>query len=160
MKKPSDSDARILAALESGIPLEPKPFATIAERLEMTETALLDRVKSLLASGAIKRLAVAFDSRALGFASTLVAAKAAAGKDADAVRLVNSLGEVTHHYRRSGADLDLWFTLIARDRARIDEILGSMRASGLFDKLVDLPATRSFKVDVRFSRMSSGASNG
>jgi siroheme decarboxylase len=160
MNKPANSDARILAALESGIPLEPTPFAIVAERLAMTETALLDRVKALLASGAIKRLAVAFDARALGFATTLVAARAASGKDADAVRLINSLSEVTHHYRRSGADLDLWFTLSARDRARIDDILGQLRASGLFEKLVNLPTTRQFKVDVRFSRMSSEVQHG
>ncbi len=156
------SDARqcdegLLAALESGIPLEPRPFGRIAEALSSSEEEILARTRDLLASGRIRRIAVSIDSRALGFEGTLVAAKAAPGRDAEAVSLVNSHFEVTHNYRRCGCDLDIWFTILAPDRARIDALLAALAASGFFERLVELPAVRRFKVDVRFTDAARGA---
>jgi siroheme decarboxylase len=152
MEKPAAADASILAALERGIPLEPKPFARIAEALRMDEPALLAATRRLMDEGAILRLAVSFDSRKLGFSSTLAAARAKSGSEAEAVRLINSFDEVTHHYRRSGADLDLWFTLIAPTKARIAAVLLKLEESGLFERVIELPATKVFKVDVRFAQ--------
>ena len=157
MDKPAAADASILAALESGIPLEPRPFARVAESLHIDEDVLLWATRDLLDKGAIRRLAVSFDSRALGFVSTLAAAQARFDRDAEAVSLINSYDEVTHHYRRSGADLDLWFTLVAPTKTRIAAVLHELDRSGLFERIIELPATRVFKVDVRFGAGMRGA---
>jgi siroheme decarboxylase len=157
MQKPAAADASILAALERGIPLEPKPFARIAEGLGMDEPALLAATNALIDKGAIRRLAVSFDSRKLGFASTLVAAETKRDREAAAIALVNSFDEVTHHYLRAGSNFDLWFTLVASTRARIAEVLRELEASGLFEYIIELPATKVFKVDVRFGPQAQEA---
>ena len=144
-------DAEVLAALEGGIPVEARPFRTLAERLGLAEEALLERTRGLLAEGRIKRIAVSFDSRALGFAATLAAAHTAPGRFAEAAALVSSFDEVTHNYRRGGSRFDMWFTLVAASSARIEEALRILRESGHFEEILELPATRVFKVDVRFA---------
>ncbi len=148
-----------MAALEKGIPLEERPFSAIACRLGMDEDVLLDRVRALIASGAIRRLAALFDSRSMGFASTLVAARPGNNCFEDAVALVNSFDEVTHNYRRAGAELTLWFTLVGTTR-RIGEILESMRESGLFEYIEEMPATEFFKVRTQFAGPQDGKQNG
>jgi DNA-binding Lrp family transcriptional regulator len=160
MKKSKISDARIIAALEGGIPLEKEPFASIASDLGMRTNDLLARIKALMASGAVRRIGAVLDRRALGSATTLVAAKAARGKEPAAIRLINSYMEVTHHYRRAGADLDLWFTIASPQRAGLDEIISDLKASDLFERLLEFPATRRFKAEAIFSRMAGAAGNG
>lgn len=150
MPRPSPEDMQVMAALEDGIPLERRPFATIARRLGMTETGVLERVRALLESGALKRLAVLFDSRALGFATTLAAARTRKKAFAEAVALINGFDEVTHSYRRRGASYDIWFTLTAGS-ARIEAILDRLRGSGLFEELLELPSEKVYKLRVRFT---------
>lgn len=142
---------RVVAAIEDGIPLERRPFEAIARSLGMTEATVLERVRALLESGALKRLGVLFDSRALGFATTLVAARARGKAFDDAVALVNGFDEVTHSYRRRGVSFDIWFTLTAARRTRIEAILDRLRGSGLFEELIELPSERIYKLRVRFT---------
>ncbi len=150
----SGGQFEILAALEEGIPLEPRPFLALAEKLDTCETDLVDEISALVERGVIRRLAVLFDSRGLGLVSTLVAVAPRPGCDGEAAALINSLDEVTHHYRRSGSDYGLWFTLTARSRGRIDEILDDLRASGLIERLIEAPAEKVFKMRVRFRAMT------
>jgi DNA-binding Lrp family transcriptional regulator len=157
MNAPSDADLAIAKALEEGIPLEERPFCAIAESLDLCEDELLERVRRLVDCGAIRRLAVIFNSRALSFATTLVAAKPVDGRFCEAAALVNSYDEVTHNYRRAGSAFEMWFTLTADGRERIGEILGEFSASGLFDRVMELPAERVFKTRVSFARAAEAS---
>jgi len=148
----SQDDFAVMAALEKGIPLEKRPFRRIARDLDLDEDELLERVRVLIDSGAIRRLAVLFDSRAMGFSTTLVAARARNNHFGEAVALVNAFDEVTHNYRRACDRFGMWFTLTAAGRRRIDEILDELRRSGLFEELVEMPAEKVYKVRTRFAR--------
>ncbi len=154
----ADCRARLLAALEEGLPLDKRPFQSLAERLGLGEDEVVLAVRELFDLGVIKRLAVLFDSRKLGLATTLVGAVPAQGRGEETVRLINSLDEVTHHYRRGGSRYELWFTLTARSRGRIDEILETLRVSGLVERLIEVPAEEVFKMRVRFSTLAGEGS--
>lgn len=159
MRSPCESDREVLAALEGGIPIEPRPFESLGRSTGLSEDAFLARTRALLDSGAVKRLAVVFDSRKVGHSTTLVAARAAEGEEPQAVDLLGTYEEVTHNYLRDGSGLDIWFTLVAESRSRIEEILDRLQGSGLFEELVELPSVRKFKVDVRFSAIAEGGEN-
>jgi DNA-binding Lrp family transcriptional regulator len=148
----------MLAALEEGIPLEPRPFLALAERLAVSEAELVNEISSLAERGVIRRLAVLFDSRELGLVTTLVAAAPRPGCDGEAAAMINSFDEVTHHYRRSASAFGLWFTLTARGRARIDEILDCLRSSDLVERFIEAPAEKVFKTRVRFCPMTAEGS--
>ncbi len=62
-----DFDRRLLAAIEDGIPLLPRPYLAVATRLETTEQAVLERLEALLECGIIRRFGIVIRHRRLGF---------------------------------------------------------------------------------------------
>ena len=62
-----DLDFRLLAAVQAGLPIAPRPYAGIAEQLGVSEQALLERLKFLKELGLIKRWGVVVKHRQLGY---------------------------------------------------------------------------------------------
>lgn len=60
-------DRRLLAALEDGLPLETRPYRTLARRLGMEEGALLSRLADLIDDGIVSRFGLVVRHRKLGF---------------------------------------------------------------------------------------------
>lgn len=146
-----DLDRRILEAAQREFPLEADPYARLAEVVGSDAETVFRRAAALGRRGAIRRLAALFDSRRLGRVTTLVALRLPARRVARVARLVNRYPEVTHNYQRRH-EWNLWFTLIARSRARIRQILAALRRdAGLAQEdMMELPAGRVVKIDVRF----------
>jgi hypothetical protein len=69
-----------------------------------------------------------------------------------AAETIGEFHEVTHSYLRNDA-FNIWFTLIAVDDERIEEILEQIRTSLSLEKskVLNLPVKRLFKLDARFS---------
>ena len=65
MEQFSDFDRALLNALQTDLPLCPRPFAAIAAKIGTTEEAVLTRVKELKAAGFLRRIGTFFDSAAL-----------------------------------------------------------------------------------------------
>ena len=63
----ADLTRSLILAVQNGLPLAPRPFAVIAERLGTDEETVLDVVRELQASGAIKRFGVVVRHHELGF---------------------------------------------------------------------------------------------
>ena len=63
----SDADLTLLHAIEGGLPLVPRPYAAVGERIGMSEGEVIDRLGRLLQQGVIKRLGVVVRHRKLGY---------------------------------------------------------------------------------------------
>jgi DNA-binding Lrp family transcriptional regulator len=61
------TDRRLLAALEDGLPLVRRPYAEIARRLDLPEAEVIDRLRSLLKAGVIRRFGVVVRHHELGY---------------------------------------------------------------------------------------------
>jgi len=144
-------DYQILDALQNGFPLEPHPYEVIAERLELSVGELWQRVQGLKEGGIIRRLGASLDSRKLGYTSTLVGVSVPPDSFDRASEVICAFAEVTHCYQRNN-DFNIWFTLIARDEDRVEEILAQIKAQlSLGDEQVlNVPVLRLFKLDARF----------
>ena len=96
-------------------------------------------------------MGASFDSKQLGFSSTLAAVSVMPEAVDRAAETIGEFAEVTHSYLRNNA-FNIWFTLIAIDEKRIEEILEQIRASLSLDKsqILNLPVKRLFKLDARF----------
>ena len=68
-------DRRILTELQDNFPVQVDPYATMAERLDITLEQLWDRIVAMVESGVIRRLGFSIDSRKIGYTSTLAAVK-------------------------------------------------------------------------------------
>ena len=63
----ADLTQSIISAIQEGLPLAPRPFALIAERLGTDEETVIDTVQDLQARGVIKRFGVVVRHHELGF---------------------------------------------------------------------------------------------
>ncbi len=142
-------DKQILTAIQSDLPVTEHPFDAAAARLGIGAADLIDRVGRLLAAGVIRRLGPVFDSRRLGYVSTLVAAKVPTDRLEEVAATVNRLAGVTHNYARRGA-YNLWFTLTVSSQAALDGTLERLRSETGISEFHSLPALTVYKIGVHF----------
>ena len=144
-------DLEILRRLQRGLTLSEDPYGDMAKDLGIDLEVLFDRVGTLVRSGVIRRLGASLDSRKFGFVSTLAAVRICKSNVEFAAQVIGRHVEVTHSYLRTG-EFNIWFTLIAENRQRIQEILDSVRSALDLQPadLIEVPAVRFFKLDVRF----------
>src|SRR5262249_9242774 len=70
-----DADRELLNAVQWDFPLEPRPYAVLAERLGADEANVRARVARVKHLGVLRQLSAIFDTRALGYGSSLEVAK-------------------------------------------------------------------------------------
>ena len=66
-------DKKLLNLMQGRFPIEPRPYLRVAELAEMSEDEVMSRVQHLLDERIIRQVTPIFDTRALGYASMLVA---------------------------------------------------------------------------------------
>lgn len=145
-----DFDKQLLNSIQGDIPLTPRPFAAVAERLGTDEATVVDRLRRLKDGGYIRRIGPFFDSHRLGYVSTLVALAVAPEALPAVAAAVNAYPGVTHNYEREG-EYNLWFALLSPDMAAQEEVLAAVARLDGVRELLNLPATRKYKVNVRFT---------
>lgn len=141
-------DKKILDIIQTGFPLESRPYQVIGEQVGQTEAETLARVRALTEKGVIRRIGANFQSRKLGWRSTLCAASVPEDKLEEFVAEVNRHPGVTHNYLREH-DQNVWFTYIGSSWENVVETLDSITAkTGI--PILNLPAEQMFKIKVDF----------
>ena len=144
-------DCRILDELQNDFPLSARPYEIIARKLQIPCEQLWNRVQRLIAEGVIRRIGASLDSHKLGFCSTLAAVRVEPDLVEQAAKTIGQFPEVTHSYLRKD-DFNIWFTIIATDEKRVEEIIDQIRTGLSLNSsdILNLPVKRLFKLDVRF----------
>lgn len=142
-------DRRILDAIQSGFPLESRPFQVLGESLGLSEEEALRRVREMQSQGVIREVGAVFELRNLGYTSTLCAAEVAPESIGPVAEFINSFPEITHNYLRDHS-FNMWFTVIARSPEHIGRILERIRAEQGVSRVISLPQKRLFKIKVHF----------
>ena len=93
---------RLLDLLQVEVPLVDHPFAAVARRIGADEGEVIDRIRALRAAPrpTIRQISAIFDSKALGYQSTLVAAKVPEAELERAAAVISMHPCVSHKYRR------------------------------------------------------------
>lgn len=142
-------DQELLNILQAGIELVPQPFQGIATKLGISEAEVLERTKNLKGNS-IRQLSAIFDTRTLGYKSSLVAAKIPEDRLDQAAQVINQHPGVTHNYKRNH-DYNLWFTIAVPPNSR----LGLEKTVELLGKLAGvevirlMPTLKLFKIGVQ-----------
>lgn len=141
-------DKQILDIIQSGFPLVPQPYEAVGKQVGLTGAEVLARVRKLRQKGVIRRMGANFQSKKLGWQSTLCAASVPEDRIDEFVAEVNRHDGVTHNYLREN-DFNIWFTLIAPDMDAVETLLnGITEKTGI--RILNLPASRMFKIKVDF----------
>ena len=146
---PDRTDRSILNEIQSHFPIKARPYREIGERLGLSEKEVIFRVDRMAKGGIIRRIGANFNSRKLGFISTLCAARVPTEKIPDFVKVVNQYSGVTHNYEREG-DYNIWFTFIAESQKLIESSLKEIKHRTGVEDLINLPAVIIFKIQVDF----------
>jgi DNA-binding Lrp family transcriptional regulator len=96
-----DPDKKIIGLLQDDIPMDPRPFAIMADQVGITEEQFLSRVKSMVDSGIIRRFGATLHHQKAGFsANAMVAWIVPDSKVEEAGRIMAGFREVSHCYQR------------------------------------------------------------
>jgi DNA-binding Lrp family transcriptional regulator len=105
-----DLDKRLLNRIQSDFPLVSRPYQELGEPLGLAEEDVLARVKQLRADHIIRQVSAIFDTKSLGYKSSLVAMKVAPDRINEAARIINEHPGVTHNYERNH-EYNIWYTI-------------------------------------------------
>jgi len=132
--------------------LVPKPFETIANELGMQEAEVLAILQEEKANNIIRQTSAIFDTKRLGYTSSLVAFKIAPEKIDAAVEIINSHPGISHNYERNH-DFNIWFTLaVAPDsRLGLEKTLEILANATEAEDYIMLPTLKLFKISVKLN---------
>lgn len=144
-----DIDKKILNTIQFDFPLETKPFQMLGEQLGISENEVIERLERLQSERAVRKIGPIINRKGVGGTSTLVAVTVPEDKVDEVAGYINEYQEVSHNYHRP-EKFNIWFTISAPDRERIDNILEELQErTGL--EFIDLPTKKLFKIGVRFN---------
>jgi len=145
-------DKRLLDLLQSDFPLVSEPFKVLSQKMNISQGRLIEQVQGFKERGVIRHIRGTFESRKLGYRSTLVAMSVAPAElDAVATQVSQHPG-VSHNYSREH-DYNIWFTLTLPPDDSIERTVDSFASTSGVGKTHILPALRVFKIDVRFDML-------
>lgn len=142
-------DKQLLNIIQRDFPICSKPYLRLAQDLGISEEEIIEKIAKLKNEGIIRRLGGIFDSKKLGYQSTLCAIKVPVDKIEEAKEIINSFTGVTHNYLREH-QYNMWFTLIAPSKEAVTKILEEMKKETGIDDIISLPAVNFFKINVNF----------
>jgi DNA-binding Lrp family transcriptional regulator len=144
-------DRRLLERAQDDFPLTVRPWKGLGNDLGVTEKEVMRRLNRLSRLGLIRRIGPALDAKRLGLASTLVAMKVPEKRIQRVANVIRKCGNVSHCYEREH-EYNLWFTMTAGDELELKRTLEEIRRAAHVaeNDMLNLPATRIFKIDVRF----------
>ena len=142
----------ILSRIQKRFPLVAKPFKVIADELNMSEDEVLSILQEQKKNNIIRQTSAIFDTKRLGYISSLVAFKIPADKIDDAVKIINSHPGISHNYERNH-DFNIWFTLgVAPDsKLGLEKTLKILAEATEADDYIMLPTLKLFKINVKLN---------
>ena len=140
--------------LQSDFPLVHEPFQAIGDQCGISESSVLSRIRELKRKNVVRQIGAIFDTRRLGYSSTLVAMRFADDHLDVGAQILNAHPGISHNYARDG-DFNLWFTLALPPGKEIEhEVDKLIHLSGAETARI-LPTIRFFKIGVNFDMVNN-----
>jgi len=147
--KLDQEDKKLLNLLQRDFPLDERPFARLAEKLNVSEKEVLRRVARYKQARIVRQISAIFDTRRLGYHSSLVAMSVPGEREAEAAQILNGHPGISHNYRRHHS-FNLWFTLAVAPTSRLglQGTVAKLHAMCGADSTRLLPALKLYKIAV------------
>ena len=140
----------LLYQMQHAFPLSQRPFQELARTLGSSESEVIETVRRLKAKGIIRQTSAIFDTKRLGYTSSLVAFKVPEEKIEHAANTINAHPGVSHNYLRNH-DYNIWFTMaVAPDsRLGLEKTIDILKEASKAEDAIILPTLKMFKIKVQ-----------
>ena len=152
-------DRKLLNKIQSPFPLVTQPYLQLGEEVGVSEQEVIDRLTELKRTNVLRQISAIFDTRRLGFKTTLVAMAYEPDQLHQAATEINKHPGVSHNYAREGSYYNLWFTLAVPPEHDLGATAGYMaRKTGALEQRL-MPTKRFFKIGVNFDMVNKKGSS-
>jgi DNA-binding Lrp family transcriptional regulator len=141
-------DKEILNEIQWTFPLVPKPFDDIAKKFETSPDIIKERLIQLKKIGVLRQLSAIFDTRRLGYKSSLIAMEIEPDKLEYVANQINRHPGVSHNYERDH-QFNLWFTLAVPPGSDLKTEVDKFSVLKGIRKVRMLPTIQLFKIGVK-----------
>jgi len=144
----NESDKELLNEIQWTFPLVTKPFDAIAKKFHTTPEDIKSRLNELKEIGVLRQLSAIFDTRKLGYTSSLVAMEIESDELDYVASKINLHPGISHNYERDH-QFNLWFTLAVPPGADLKVELEKFNVLKGIKKVRMLPTLQLFKIGVK-----------
>ena len=146
-KKFTPLEQHLLNDFQRDMSLSATPYADMADKLGVSEAAVIESIQSLQQRGVISRIGPVFRPNRIGV-STL-AAMSVPEEDLECVaRIVSAFPEVNHNYEREH-EFNLWFVVTAASEEQLAIVLHEIELHTEYP-LMSLPMLDDYFIDLGF----------
>lgn len=147
--KHNEVEKQIIAYLQGDLPLEPRPFKPLAERIGISEQEIIAEINHLKAQSFMRRFGAVLRHQRAGYNSNALVAWQVTMNEADRIgELMAGFNEVSHCYLREtpqefGHNL---FTMIhARNEKELRDIIERLARASALTKYIIIKSVHEYK---------------
>jgi len=148
MASMGELDKELLNEIQWTFPLVTRPFDAIAKKFDITPEIVKEHLKNLKKIGVLRQLSAIFDTRKLGYTSSLVAMEIESDKLEYVASQINRHPGVSHNYERDH-QFNLWFTLAVPPGSDLKTEIDKFNVLKGIKKVRMLPTLQLFKIGVK-----------
>lgn len=139
----------LLNRIQKDIPIVQRPYRVLAEEVGLTEAEALSILREVKEEGVLRQVSAIFDTRTLGYQSSLVAAEYAEDRLDAGADIVNGHPGVSHNYRRNHA-FNLWYTIAVPPESDLEAHVQKLHELSGARVTRLMPTLHLFKIGVEF----------
>lgn len=140
---------QLLNRIQKDIPIVKRPYQVLAQEVGLSEAEALTILREVKAEGVLRQISGIFDTRTLGYKSSLVAARYAEHQLDAGAELINGHPGVSHNYKRNH-DFNLWYTIAVPPESDLEAHVQKMHEQSGAELTRLMPTLHLFKIGVEF----------
>jgi DNA-binding Lrp family transcriptional regulator len=148
MAELDEKSQMLLNVIQDEVPLVDRPYKALGEKIGCSEDEVVAMVRKLKDEKILRQVSTIFDTRSLGYFSSLVACKAPPGKADEVAELINQHPGVSHNYARKH-DFNIWFTIAVPAHASLQAHIDVLQQLSGALSIRMLPTLRLFKIGMK-----------
>jgi len=140
-------DKELLNLIQVAFPLEPQPYQVLGDKLGITESDVISRLAALKEDKIIRQISMIFDTRALGYKSSLIASRAPEGRVDEVADVISEHPGVSHNYRRNH-EFNIWWTIAVPPESSLEDHVQAVHDLAGAESTRIMQTIKMFKIGV------------
>ena len=143
-------DKKLVTVMQFAFPVVSRPWQALGQEVGASEAEVMQRIARLRELGVVRQISPIFDTRKLGYKSSLVAVRVDPERLEEAAAIVNSHPGVSHNYRRDH-HFNMWFTIAVPPEQDLETELKRLTERAGIETVRMLPTLKMYKIAVKLN---------